>query len=274
MKKISVMEGVNYYVRNKETGKLNIVTTKEFYQSLEFPQRKIFSKYCLFSKKQGCWISKAKTSNAGHLMRELVKLGFEDRGETGEELSFSDQVERQQERAAIRAERSEARAQKAQEHSDSLYKTASEMASIIPFGQPILVGHHSEHRDRKYRERIHNTMGRSVKEQEKVGYYEDKSANAKYEASGEKFKDPRYLANRMKETMASIRRLERALKGKLYVHSPEREISEEDRKFYTEQLLKEQDKMDFYYNCMKEINPEYEFKKSASKSKQQNKGLK
>ena len=69
-------------------------------------------------------------------------------------------------------------------------------------------------------------MGRSVKEQEKAGYYEEKAANAKWEASGAKFKNPRYLANRIKETLASIRRIERALKGKLYVYSPEREISE------------------------------------------------
>jgi hypothetical protein len=33
---------------------------------------------------------------------------------------------------------------------------AHEMASAIPFGQPILVGHHSEKRDRRYRARIHN----------------------------------------------------------------------------------------------------------------------
>lgn len=33
---------------------------------------------------------------------------------------------------------------------------ASQMASVIPFGQPILVGHHSERRDRRYRDRIHS----------------------------------------------------------------------------------------------------------------------
>ena len=33
---------------------------------------------------------------------------------------------------------------------------AHQMASFIPFGQPILVGHHSEGRDRRYRSRIEN----------------------------------------------------------------------------------------------------------------------
>ena len=35
------------------------------------------------------------------------------------------------------------------------------MASVIPFGQPILVGHHSETRDRNYRNRIHNKFSKS-----------------------------------------------------------------------------------------------------------------
>lgn len=56
------------------------------------------------------------------------------------------------ERAAARAERL----------SQQMQKSADSMASVIPFGQPILVGHHSEHRDRRYRERIHNKMFRSV----------------------------------------------------------------------------------------------------------------
>ena len=36
------------------------------------------------------------------------------------------------------------------------------MASVIPFGQPILVGHHSERRDRSYRDRIRSTEDRAV----------------------------------------------------------------------------------------------------------------
>lgn len=34
------------------------------------------------------------------------------------------------------------------------YNAASKMAEVIPFGQPILVGHHSERRDRNYRSKI------------------------------------------------------------------------------------------------------------------------
>jgi hypothetical protein len=37
----------------------------------------------------------------------------------------------------------------------ALYDDAHRMADAIPFGQPILDGHHSEGRDRRYRDRIH-----------------------------------------------------------------------------------------------------------------------
>ena len=48
------------------------------------------------------------------------------------------------------------------------------MASAIPFGQPILVGHHSEGRDRRYRDRIHNTFGKAFATMDKADYYEER----------------------------------------------------------------------------------------------------
>jgi Domain of unknown function (DUF3560) len=62
---------------------------------------------------------------------------------------------------ARRRERLLARAQRMTAESSAAYKHAQAMASAIPFGQPILVGHHSERRDRRYRERIHRTYGKA-----------------------------------------------------------------------------------------------------------------
>jgi len=49
-----------------------------------------------------------------------------------------------------------AAAEKAQAEGRASSRQASEMASMIPMGQPILVGHYSEGRDRNYRNRIDN----------------------------------------------------------------------------------------------------------------------
>jgi hypothetical protein len=54
-----------------------------------------------------------------------------------------------------------ARAQRLQAKSAATYNRARDMGSVIPLGQPILVGHHSEGRDRRYRARIHETFGKA-----------------------------------------------------------------------------------------------------------------
>lgn len=267
------MESENYYVKNEETGKLNIFTPKAYYDGLSFQERGIFKKLCLWSRTQNCWISKAKAGNCWHLKSKLDKMGFEDRGTVGERLPFVEQVKREQERAETRAERAEKRAENAEKVSDALYKRATEMSSAIPFGQPILVGHHSEKRDRNYRQRIHNTYGKAFEAQDKAGYYKEKAANAKRTAEGKKYKNPSYLSNRIKESQAAIRRLERALKGKGFVWSAEKEISKESREFYTKRIREEQEKLDFYLGCMKAINPEYELKPKGSKPDMKGKTL-
>lgn len=60
--------------------------------------------------------------------------------------------------------------------STAAFQRSHDMASVIPFGQPILIGHHSEKRDRNYRERISNTMRKSCELQNKADYYESKAA--------------------------------------------------------------------------------------------------
>ncbi len=66
------------------------------------------------------------------------------------------------ERKAARIARLMNRADRLRAESSSAYDTSARMADAIPFGQPILVGHHSEGRDRRYRERMRNAMDRSV----------------------------------------------------------------------------------------------------------------
>ncbi|MFG9957598.1 DUF3560 domain-containing protein, partial [Pseudomonas aeruginosa] len=65
--------------------------------------------------------------------------------QVGRELNWYEQ------KLADRRERLQERAAKISGESGALYQRAKTMASAIPFGQPILVGHHSEGRDRRYR---------------------------------------------------------------------------------------------------------------------------
>lgn len=52
---------------------------------------------------------------------------------------------------------------------------ARSMAGAIPLGQPILVGHHSEQRDRNYRNRIQSTYSKGFDLDKTAQYYEEKA---------------------------------------------------------------------------------------------------
>ncbi|MBL0882662.1 MAG: DUF3560 domain-containing protein [Chitinophagaceae bacterium] len=79
-----------------------------------------------------------------------------------------------EERKARRIENAKQMAQKNKTHSDQLHTKAKQMSAVIPFGQPILVGHHSEKSDRRFRDKIHNTFGKSFEAAEKADYYTEK----------------------------------------------------------------------------------------------------
>jgi len=84
-----------------------------------------------------------------------------------------------QERAKAKAERLNGYADNAGKRSNEAYKKAdmSESATGIPFGQPILVGHHSERRHRKTIERASRAMDKTVEENRKAEEYK---ARAEY----------------------------------------------------------------------------------------------
>lgn len=69
-------------------------------------------------------------------------------------------------RRGARLARLDGRARALGAEASSLWSRASAMADRIPLGQPILVGHHSEGRDRSYRARIRRTFERAHATQE------------------------------------------------------------------------------------------------------------
>lgn len=82
-----------------------------------------------------------------------------------------------QEQQEARKDRMLGRADKASAESQATYSRAKDMASVIPFGQPILVGHHSEQRDRNYRHKINNNFGKSFALADKAEHYKQKAAS-------------------------------------------------------------------------------------------------
>ena len=81
-------------------------------------------------------------------------------------VALGDYQERQEEKR----ERLEERAIKAAAVSTERFNTASSLGKMLPFGQPILVGHHSEAKHRRHAESINTNMRKSVEAQDKAEY--------------------------------------------------------------------------------------------------------
>ena len=67
------------------------------------------------------------------------------------------------------------KAEQARAGSSSLSQKACDMLSAIPPGQPMLVDHYSYKRDKRYRERIGQTMDKAIAADQKAAYYEKKA---------------------------------------------------------------------------------------------------
>lgn len=148
-----------------------------------------------WAPKQGFFVAPMWTPAREDFLTELC-------GEVGDEDTSL--VERAAERADRFADYSGKRASEA----DAARKAVGAIAGNIPFGQPILVGHHSERRARKDAERIENGMRRAVRLWDTSDYWKQRAEGALQHA---KYKElPAVRARRIKTLEADKRKQERA----------------------------------------------------------------
>ena len=101
-------------------------------------------------------------------------------------------AERYREWAAKRVER------------DSSPSAAEEAASQIPFGQPILVGHHSEKRHRNALDRADRATGRRIESLAKAERMEEKADNIEAAAEHAIYSDDPDAVERLRERIAEL----------------------------------------------------------------------
>ena len=94
----------DFYILNRETGKLELHFDKSSYTALTDEQKADIKSAFLWGRNSGCWISRAKVPNLYAARRCAERIGLADAGETGERLSFAEQMERTQARAERRRE--------------------------------------------------------------------------------------------------------------------------------------------------------------------------
>lgn len=116
-----------------------------------------------------------------------------------------------EERKERRIENAKQMAIKNQKLSEQLHAKAKQMSSVIPFGQPILVGHHSEKSDRRYRDKIHNTFGKSFEAAEKADYYDEKAKNIENNTAISS--DDPHAITKLKEKLTNLEKLQSFMKA-------------------------------------------------------------
>lgn len=148
-----------------------------------------------WAPRQQLFVAPMWTPGREDLLRELC-------GEIGDEDTSL--VERAEERADRFSDYSDKRASDASDARSAV----SAIADGIPFGQPILVGHHSERRARKDAEKIENGMRRAVQMWETSEYWKQRAAGALRHA---KYKElPAVRHRRIKGLEADKRKQERS----------------------------------------------------------------
>ncbi|TCZ55723.1 DUF3560 domain-containing protein [Klebsiella grimontii] len=106
-----------------------------------------------------------------------------------------------------RAERFNDYSDKRAGESEQVLDHVDALASAIPFGQPILVGHHSERRARNAAKKIENSMKRAVMLFERAEYWEQRAKASLHHAKYKERPDVRY--RRIKKIEAELRKAEK-----------------------------------------------------------------
>lgn len=116
-----------------------------------------------------------------------------------------------EERRARRIERLKERAAKKRSEGESRVNQAHERAQVIPFGQPILVGHHSEKRDRRYRAKIESGFRKGFELMDEASRLEDRAQAA--EQNRAIFSDDPAATEKLTEKLERLQKRQELMKA-------------------------------------------------------------
>lgn len=143
-----------------------------------------------------------------------------------------------EEKRANRQERYERLALRFKHESDSRYKRFHDLLGVIPMGQPILVGHHSEKGHRALLNKADNNMRKSIEAGEKSAYYAGRAETIKnnHAISSD---DPNSL-ERLKEKLEGLQKNQEIMKAcNKIIKSTKLTEDQKVRKLVVEGLLPE-----------------------------------
>ena len=197
----------DYFIRNRETGKLELHFDKASYDALTDAQKQDIRSNFLWGRSSGCWISRAKEPNLWHAERVAKGLGLADAGSSGERLSFAEQQQRKADRAERRAERYEDRAIDAEANAKRLQKPIEDRRGDIAFFTQPNIDSSSGRAFARRREKMFAAFDRGMEEYRKSEHYRERAEIARRTADHAELKDKGFIMRRIRECESNIRKL-------------------------------------------------------------------
>lgn len=117
------------------------------------------------------------------------------------------------ERRLARAEKLRGWAEKREQRAEQAYERATELGQMIPFGQPILVGHHSEKGHRAHIQKIDSAMRQSCENSAKAERMEAKADEIEYQALRSIYSDDPDAIERLAQKVRTLETKREVMKG-------------------------------------------------------------
>lgn len=200
----------NYFVSNRETGKLELHFDKATYAGLSDGQKAEIKSAFLWGRNSGCWISRAKEPNTWRARKIAESLGLKDIGQEGERLSFAQQVEQKQQRAERRADRYEGRADIAERTGEHLQAPIDALRGDIAFFTQPNIDSSAGRAFARRRERMFAAYDRGFEEFRKSEYWRERAETARKTAAGKELQDKGFVMRRINECESSARALKKS----------------------------------------------------------------
>lgn len=197
----------DYFVVNRETGKLELHFDKATYTALPDEDKKRIKGAFLWGRNSGCWISRCKEPNLYHARQVAESLGLTDAGMEGERLSFADQMALKAEKAERRADRYERRAEAAEKRGETLQAPIRGKHGDIAFFTQPNINTSAGRAFTRQRERMWQSFERGFEEFRKSEYWQDRAKTARATADRKELQDKGFVMRRIKERESDIRRL-------------------------------------------------------------------
>ena len=200
----------NYFIENKETGKIELHFDKAAYMALTEDQKKSIKSNFLFSRYSSAWVSRCKFPNLYGALRVAESLGLDNAGSTGERLSFEEQQHQKIEKAERRADRFEYKAEKANKEGEKLQAPINGMHGDIAFFTQPNINTSAGRAFTRKREKMWASFERGFEEFRKSAYYQHRAEIARA-AKGIPSID--FCQRRIDEATKDIRKLTKSLKA-------------------------------------------------------------